>query len=294
MPGTDTTLALGEFHLKMLTDSGTWYGPSGARVTGEAVATHLEAVARLMRERSWDPQLYGRHSGRTLFDAFCHTTEDGQGDEDTARVADRILRPVLCALTGAPYVSPEAWSEHATRTLDDIEHACRTAAAVARQYGPGALPALLLTDPWASSRPVPVDRNTLAWRTAARMLAEHHRTSTDRQAPFADAVLRESGIRGLATLHSNLCGGAPVDYRFTRCPYCSGQGESPSPTACRDVGCTQAREADGHEHLCPVCQGADHDPKGHADTRMRQMDTLLIAALAKTRSGARWRRGSRS
>ncbi|MFG3499342.1 hypothetical protein [Streptomyces sp. NPDC047928] len=35
-------------------------------------------------------------------------------------------------------------------------------------------------DPWASSRPIPVDRSTLAWCTAVTMLADHYDTSIDR------------------------------------------------------------------------------------------------------------------
>ncbi|WP_185908658.1 hypothetical protein [Streptomyces sp. WAC02707] len=125
------------------------------------------------------------------------------------------------------------------------------------------------------------------------MLADHHHTSTESQAPAADALMRELGVRGLAQLHSDLHTGAPIDYRYTRCPYCSGAGEDPTRPTCAETGCPPQYEFAGHEHLCPVCRGADHDPTGHADTQMRQMDTLLAAALTHIRPGTRRRQGLR-
>ncbi|MGW2181235.1 DUF6197 family protein [Streptomyces sp. NPDC001732] len=117
----------------------TWYGPSGTKVTGDAVAAHLQAAANLMTRENWDPQLYASGSGRSLYYALVHTADDGLGDGDTHRVAESVLGAVLESATGAPFVDYEAWNRHATRTLDDVLRACRAAAAVAREYGPGPL-----------------------------------------------------------------------------------------------------------------------------------------------------------
>ncbi|MEU8599348.1 hypothetical protein AB0D07_37680 [Streptomyces globisporus] len=91
-------------------------------------------------------------------------------------------------------------------------------------------------DPWGSNHPAPpVDRTTLAWCTAVQMLADHHHTAVEQQ------VL-----------------GAPIDYRFTRCPYCSGLGEDPTLPDCREVGCPPQYEFADHPHICPVCRGEDY------------------------------------
>lgn len=123
-------------HVRRLVAPRRWYGPSGLPVTGEAVAGHLEAAARLMERDAWDPQLYGTHSGRTLWDAMISTRDDGLGDEDTRVVACEVLRTVLEAVMGAPYVCYETWAEHRTRTLAEVLAACRLAAHTARQYSP--------------------------------------------------------------------------------------------------------------------------------------------------------------
>ncbi|MFF0486761.1 hypothetical protein [Streptomyces sp. NPDC004435] len=130
------TIDLTDRHVRTLSSSDTWYGLSGARLTGDAVARHIEAAARHMRDHGWDPHLHAPSTGHSLYHALVHTAEDGHGDDDTRRAADEVLGAVLCALTGAPYVYYESWSEHTTRTLDDITHACELAAAVARHYGP--------------------------------------------------------------------------------------------------------------------------------------------------------------
>ncbi|MEU9943104.1 hypothetical protein [Streptomyces lavendulae] len=134
-------------------------------------------------------------------------------------------------------------------------------------------------DPWASSYTVPVDRSTLAWCTAVKMLADHHHTGIDRQALAADALLRELGVRGLAQLHSDLHAGAPIDYRFTPCPYCSGISEDPTQPTCGEVGCAPWHEFDGHEHLCPVCHGDDHQPQWLAEEHMAELEELLGDAI---------------
>ncbi|MFJ2170350.1 hypothetical protein [Streptomyces griseofuscus] len=135
------------------------------------------------------------------------------------------------------------------------------------------------TDPWASSYPVPVDRSSLAWCTAVTMLADHHHTGIDRQVLAADALLRELGVRGLAQLHSDLHAGAPVDYRFTRCPYCSGIGEDPTQPTCGEVGCAPWLEFAGHDHPCPVCHGDDYQPQWVAEEQMTELEERLADAI---------------
>ncbi|MFB7545148.1 hypothetical protein ACFC0N_35215 [Streptomyces zaomyceticus] len=113
-----------------------WYGSSGAQVTGEAVANHIKAAARLMQQKNWDPQLYAPFSGHHLRDALNSTKQDGLGDYDTQQVAGTVLETLLRHTTGAPFVDYEAWSEHATRTLDDVVRVCQAAASVAAEHGP--------------------------------------------------------------------------------------------------------------------------------------------------------------
>lgn len=134
-------------------------------------------------------------------------------------------------------------------------------------------------DPWSSNYAVPVYRSNLAWCTAVTMLADHHHTGIDRQVLAADALLRELGVRGLAQLHSDLHAGAPVDYRFTRCPYCSGIGEDPTQPTCGEVGCASWLEHAGHDHVCPVCQGDDFQPDWFAEERMTALEELLADAI---------------
>ncbi|MFE3995153.1 hypothetical protein ACFXPW_26160 [Streptomyces goshikiensis] len=134
------------------------------------------------------------------------------------------------------------------------------------------------TDPWASSYAIPVDRSSLAWCTAVTMLADHHHTGIDRQVLAADALLRELGVRGLAQLHSDLHHGAPIDYRFTRCPYCSGIGEDPTQPTCGEVGCAPWLEFAGHDHPCPVCPG-DYQPQWYAEEQMTELEERLADAI---------------
>ncbi|MFI6530255.1 hypothetical protein [Streptomyces uncialis] len=140
------------------------------------------------------------------------------------------------------------------------------------------------TDSWASSYPVPVDRSTLAWCTAAQMLTDHHHTGIDRQVPAADAVLRELGVCGLAQLHSDLHHGAPIDYRFTLCPYCSGTGEDPAQPTCEEAGCPPEGEFADHDHICPVCHGADYQPQWFAEEHMIDLEELLADAIEERRA----------
>ncbi|MEW1817764.1 hypothetical protein [Streptomyces diastaticus] len=133
-------------------------------------------------------------------------------------------------------------------------------------------------DPWASNYTAPADRSSLAWCTAVTMLADHHHTGIDRQVLAADALLRELGVRGLAQLHSDLHAGAPVDYRFTPCPYCVGIGEDPTQPTCREVGCATWLEFAGHDHPCPVCPGG-YQPQWYADEQMTDLEKLLADAI---------------
>ncbi|MEU3226767.1 hypothetical protein ABZ695_26905 [Streptomyces sp. NPDC006976] len=134
-------------------------------------------------------------------------------------------------------------------------------------------------DPWASNYTVPVDRSSLAWCTAVQMLADHHHTGIDRQVLAADALLRELGVRGLAQLHSDLHHGAPIDYRFTRCPYCSGIGEDPTQPDCQDAGCAPWLEFAGHDHVCPVCRGDDYQPEWFAEEQMTELEERVADVL---------------
>lgn len=134
-------------------------------------------------------------------------------------------------------------------------------------------------DPWASTCTAPVDRSSLAWCTAVTMLADHHHTDLDHQVPTADALLRELGIRGLAQLYSDLHEGARIDYRYTRCPYCSGIGEDPTQPTCGEVGCAPWLEFAGHDHVCPVCQGDDYQPQWFAEEHMTELEELLADAI---------------
>ncbi|POX58879.1 hypothetical protein C3492_35710 [Streptomyces sp. Ru62] len=118
----------------------TWYGLSGTRLTGEQVAQHLEAAARLMERENWDPQVHAPFSGRHLRDALHSTAQDGMGDADTQWVARTVMETLLRAHTGAPYVDYEIWSEHRDRTLTDVLNLLRAAAIVARETGPSAPP----------------------------------------------------------------------------------------------------------------------------------------------------------
>ncbi|MCX4919914.1 hypothetical protein [Streptomyces sp. NBC_00687] len=143
------------------------------------------------------------------------------------------------------------------------------------------------TDPWASTHTATIDRSTLAWCTAAQMLADHHQTSVVRQVASADALLRELGVRGLAQLHSDLNRGAPVDYAYTRCPYCDCLGEDPTLPTCADARCPSWQRSNGHGHTCPVCHGADYQPEALGESRLQALDNLLAATADDAHHPAR-------
>ncbi|MFF3974870.1 hypothetical protein ACFYZ6_34150 [Streptomyces rubiginosohelvolus] len=146
-------------------------------------------------------------------------------------------------------------------------------------------------NPWGSNHPAPpVDRTTLAWCTAVQMLADHHHTAIERQILAADALLRELGVRGLAQLHSDLHHGAPIDYRFTRCPYCGGLGEDPTLPDCREVCCPPQYEFADRPHICPVCEGADYQPEWFAKKRVTERDRWLATSLGNRPGRTSWYR----
>ncbi|PZT71446.1 DUF6197 family protein [Streptomyces sp. AC1-42T] len=136
MTAAPTTITPADQIAKDLAKPHIWYGPSGTQVTGEAVANHIKAAARLMKQKNWDPQLYAPFSGYHLRDALISTEADGLGDYDTRTVARIVLETLLQHTTGAPRVDYEAWSEHSTRTLDEVVRVCQAAASVAGEHGP--------------------------------------------------------------------------------------------------------------------------------------------------------------
>ncbi|MFD8142472.1 hypothetical protein [Streptomyces sp. NPDC059708] len=113
-----------------------WYGLSGLRVKGAAVAVHLEAAADLMRRENWDPQLYDYSAGRQLVHALRHTAEDGHGDDDTRYIGRQCMELLLRRSLGAPYVDCWVWAEHRSRTLAEITDLLMAAALFARTHGP--------------------------------------------------------------------------------------------------------------------------------------------------------------
>jgi len=117
-------------------DSATWFGLSGERVTGDAVAAHLAAAAQLMRRDNWDPQVYGPGSYRQLVDALRQVRLDALHDEDTQMVGVDLLEQILAAHLGAPFVDLDVWQDKAARTLPEVLDLLATAAAFARRYGP--------------------------------------------------------------------------------------------------------------------------------------------------------------
>ncbi|MGW0538527.1 hypothetical protein [Streptomyces sp. NPDC003032] len=134
-----------------------------------------------------------------------------------------------------------------------------------------------------------IDRSGLAWCTAVRMLADHHHTPLSRQILNADALLRELGVPGLATLHRDLVG-APIDYRFTPCPYCDGMGEDPTLPTCEQLGCRIPASIADHPHGCLVCRGETYEPEYYAERQMDEAEQLWAEALAaKTPPRRSWR-----
>lgn len=131
---TSTLSPLASQAVQQLARPNVWFGLSGHRVTGEAVAQHLEAAATLMERKNWNPQAYA--TGHHLWDAFRSTAEDGVGDRDTQQVARQVMQTLLRLVLRAPYVDCWLWSEHSSRTLEEVLMLCRTAAELARLADP--------------------------------------------------------------------------------------------------------------------------------------------------------------
>lgn len=129
-----------------------------------------------------------------------------------------------------------------------------------------AVPATAPDDPGTSSRPVPpVDRTTLAWCTAAQMLSAHHRTPLSAQVLSADALIRERGVRRLAR---------PTPTFTTALPDCA------------ELGCPPQYEFIGHDHICPVCMGADCQPEWFGEERITELDRLVDAPSSGVAHGS--------
>ncbi|TLS45725.1 hypothetical protein FE633_13235 [Streptomyces montanus] len=132
---------------------------------------------------------------------------------------------------------------------------------------------------WSYGYSDDIDRTTLDWATAYRMLTDHQPDAPRLSHIYAaDALLRERRVEGLATLHQKLAGG-PINYRFTRCPYCWGSGEDPTDPTCEDLGCSRSMEVLAHDHLCPVCRGEEFAPEYFGPDQMELMAERLARAL---------------
>lgn len=152
--------------------SRTWQGYSGETVTGDEVATFLDATRALLeRKKQWTG---GRTSGAddegTPFDditedtntrgmvrrflawlreeilddqridsvwwAMATVVDSPAGDGDTRVVADRCLDLIIRARTGACSASVRAWEGRRGRTFADVVELLETAALFARLHGP--------------------------------------------------------------------------------------------------------------------------------------------------------------
>ncbi len=84
------------------------------------------------------------------------------------------------------------------------------------------------------------------------------------QVPSADALIGELGVRGLAQLHTYLHDSAPIDYRFTRCPYCSGCGEDPLLPVCTELGCPRSTSSSATATSARSAWAPNTSPSGSA------------------------------
>jgi hypothetical protein len=107
-------------------DSQLWWGPSGHQVTGAEVAIHLSAAAHHVTA---DPEA-------GLYKALQAAQSGGSGDDDSRRVAERLMEALLRLHTGARDVDYEAWSKHRTTTVVDQVAFLEAAASAALSYGP--------------------------------------------------------------------------------------------------------------------------------------------------------------
>lgn len=153
----------------LATETDPWRGPSGEHVTGESVATHLEATIALLERDGWARTYAMTETGteegapgdtstvrdmlrwlirivraeyettpRTLDLVLSTVSGSASGDQDTAAAAGTVLQAVLRARTGARYVAISAWAGRLDRTWPQVRDLLVEAAEAARAYGPAA------------------------------------------------------------------------------------------------------------------------------------------------------------
>ncbi|MFJ4637565.1 hypothetical protein ACIP69_18315 [Streptomyces hygroscopicus] len=117
-----------------------WVGPSGERVTGAEVGSHLGASFMLMERDGWISvrRPGGLDSGHTSAEALWRVRADGPGDADSWAVSRRCLNLVLEARSESGSADFEAWSEKRGRRFDEVRDLLLITAEFARLYGPEA------------------------------------------------------------------------------------------------------------------------------------------------------------
>jgi hypothetical protein len=151
--------------LEVAARPGFWTGYSGEPVTGEDVASHLDATLTLLEKRGWSrtysdpdpelPEVDETASVKTLLIGLVRAardmcvdrgpltlsdamgrTQDTDGDQDTSAVADHVMDALLRARTGASFVSHGAWVSKRRRIWGEVRELLTAAAAFARTHGP--------------------------------------------------------------------------------------------------------------------------------------------------------------
>lgn len=116
-----------------------WVGPSGERVTGAEVGSHLGAAFMLLERDGW---ISVRRSsgpvelGHTLSGALWRVRTDGPGDADSWAASRRCLDLVLAARSESGSADFEAWSEKRGRSFAEVRNLLLVTAEFARRYGP--------------------------------------------------------------------------------------------------------------------------------------------------------------
>ncbi|OMI34415.1 DUF6197 family protein [Streptomyces sparsogenes] len=119
-----------------------WVGPSGERVTGAEVGSHLGAAFMLMERDGW---ISVRRSsgpvelGHTLSGALWLVRTDGPGDADSWAVSRRCLNLILEARSESGSADFEAWSEKRGRRFGEVRDLLLITGEFARLYGPEAV-----------------------------------------------------------------------------------------------------------------------------------------------------------
>ncbi|MEU1787084.1 hypothetical protein ABZ553_14665 [Streptomyces sparsogenes] len=119
-----------------------WVGPSGERVAGSEVGSHLGATFMLLERDGW---LLKRRSagplllGWTLSEALWQVRSNGLGDADSWAVARRCLNLILEARSESGGADFEAWSEKRGRRFGEVRDLLLITAEFARLYGPEAV-----------------------------------------------------------------------------------------------------------------------------------------------------------